>query len=185
MIKILIMRNVFYFNTTLFWGLFLLAAPRTLKAQTQPIAKEYGKLVNFFSSERMVVREGSCNDCSHIVLLKLQFSKKREKPDSVFLSYSAPLSIQSWATKIRELDIDWHQLLKDEEKIKTVILPVLFINERSGGSAMFASAKELSQGIYQFSNGGLFSSPDNTTRWWEPIMITTTTAETESGSLQK
>ncbi|SEW17070.1 hypothetical protein SAMN04488122_0936 [Chitinophaga arvensicola] len=160
--------------------LLLPALPFTGKAQTAPLPEAYKKFVNFFSSERMKVREGGCNDCSNIVLLKLQFGK-RDIPDSVFLSYSAPLSIQSWTTKIRELDIDWKQLLKDNGKAKTVILPVLYINEISGGSAMFASARDLSQGLFQFANGGLPAG--DTTKWWEPIIITTTTANTESSML--
>ncbi|NSL88827.1 hypothetical protein ECE50_018435 [Chitinophaga sp. Mgbs1] len=145
--------------------------------QTKPSDKEWKKLGDVIAKERKELRQESCKDCSYMMYAKI-FLSKEFKADSILLSYSAPTTLQRLSNKLVNADINWKSLTDKAGKKRIIILPIWYLNERPGGSVLFASVTDFSQGLFQFSDGNLELYKD-AYHWLAPMAIYTTSAQTE------
>jgi hypothetical protein len=155
---------------------FIFIIKTTVAQKYSESEPEISELLALIGSERKELRKESCSDCSYITLIKLSF--KKNKLDSISLSYSTPLSLLPLADKIKKLQINWKAILKKAGGKQVIILPVIFLNTRSGGSVLFANANDLYPGMFQFGQGDLISEKGSA-YWLSSVWIQTTTAVTE------
>ncbi|WP_142684910.1 hypothetical protein [Chitinophaga polysaccharea] len=149
---------------------FLCLIKTTVAQKYSESEPEISKLLDLIDSERKELRKESCPDCSYITLIKLTF--KKNELDSVSLSYSTPLSLLPLADKIKKLQINWKAILKKAGGKQKIILPVIYLNNRSGGSVLFADGNDLLKGMFEFEKGDILSIKE-AMYWWSPVWIIT------------